>query len=459
MLDHAGRRVGVVLSGLRPGGRYRFFTWAYSEVRSDILTLEFPRNQGPRAPSNVTAAVAGTDAVHLTWSDNSDDEAGFEIWLREYHSSKVRWRRYGDSVPENTISAKVEGLQAVEEFQSRQFRNDDSVKLTSKRGRYSFVVVAHNDRGWNASETFDLEFYGGAVPEQTVSGEFTDCQYRQTGLELAGGYEVEACLETPDGVRRRVWDYRLEADQSALLYFFSRDNAEILVKMVDGCAINGHRWVFVAPVTTLPFRLRIRRPGDLGASLGYDSERGLLQEWWSAGGNRKDQTASPASDTKAYPCTTAEVVAAKAVAAISAPEFGISAVGLAEPSFLTRLNAGAHTDCIPGDSALTLRGGYTVSMCYETYDGTVGNARDFGLDSSQSGLLYFFERDNVEVLIKVLDGCGVNGHRWVFVAPVTDLAFNLHVTGPDGKIWTHTNRLGQTADAASDTAAFPCRSA
>ena len=55
------------------------------------------------------------------------------------------------------------------------------------------------------------------------------------------------------------------------------------------------------------------------------------------------------------------------------------------------------------------------------------DALDYGLASDESGLLYFFDRDNAEILIKVLDGCGVNGHRWVFVAPVTDLALNLEV--------------------------------
>ena len=64
---------------------------------------------------------------------------------------------------------------------------------------------------------------------------------------------------------------------------------------------------------------------------------------------------------------------------------------------------------------------------------------------------------NAEVLVKVLDACAVNGYRWVFVAPVTDLAFNLTVTPPDGgEPWTHDNRLSQTASAKSDTAAFAC---
>ncbi|MDE2921279.1 MAG: hypothetical protein OYL92_10440 [Acidobacteriota bacterium] len=50
----------------------------------------------------------------------------------------------------------------------------------------------------------------------------------------------------------------------------------------------------------------------------------------------------------------------------------------------------------------------------------------------------------------------MNGHRWVFVAPVTDLAFNLIVETPNGQRWTHTNRLVQTADAASNTSASHC---
>ena len=115
-----------------------------------------------------------------------------------------------------------------------------------------------------------------------------------------------------------------------------------------------------------------------------------------------------------------------------------------------------ETDCEPGGASLTLKGGYEVSMCYETASGQTGDALDFGLDSSQSGLLYFFDADNVEVLIKVLDGCNINGRRWVFVAPVTDLAFNLHIDSPDGMRWTHRNRLGQTAASASDLSFFPC---
>ena len=113
--------------------------------------------------------------------------------------------------------------------------------------------------------------------------------------------------------------------------------------------------------------------------------------------------------------------------------------------------------CVPTGPALRLADGFRVSMCFD--DPNLGeqlDARDWRLDATDSGLLYFFERNNVEVLIKVLDGCKINGHHWVFVAPVTDLAFNLHVDDGKGAYWTHRNRAGETAEARRDTSAFDC---
>ncbi|MDE2921998.1 MAG: hypothetical protein OXR83_03890 [Acidobacteriota bacterium] len=112
--------------------------------------------------------------------------------------------------------------------------------------------------------------------------------------------------------------------------------------------------------------------------------------------------------------------------------------------------------CTPTTTALRFDGGYGVSMCYRTPDGQVGQAKSGVWASSQSGILWFFDRENAEALVKVLDGCAHNGHRWVFVAPVTTLEFNLWVTGPNGKRWTHSNRQGQTASSRSDNRAFQC---
>lgn len=115
-----------------------------------------------------------------------------------------------------------------------------------------------------------------------------------------------------------------------------------------------------------------------------------------------------------------------------------------------------YTDCDPQTTPLVFDGGYNIRMCYETREGTVGEGKAGVWASGQSGLLWFFTRDNAEVLIKVLDGCGFNNHRWVYVAPVTDLAFNLYVVDSQGNTWSHHNRLGDTASTRSDNEAFLC---
>ena len=501
LVEADGTQIGVDVGGLRPGGRYRMSVsggghtleggeWRRRDVlSSDVFELAPPgRPPGsPEAPGNVGASVTGPGSVRLNWRDNSRTETGYEVWWRKWSGSESDevWRRYGPKLRAGASSVEIGGLMAEEEIEvTTGFRRwdraiEDYVSVESETthvGRYSFVVVAYNERGFSASETLNHEFAPGPFPAPTRNGVTPVCRRRATGLAF-DGYEVEMCVETPDGERRRVWDYELDADQSGLLHFFDRDNVEVLVKVLDGCGINGYRWVFVAPVTNLAFRLAVRQLAPPQASARqiwhYDSERRPQEELWSTGtprswrrgesqhyvGNAQGRTARTVSDTTAFPCTAAEIAAARAKAA----DGGVAPLGSSEmpalvQASLGRLSAGAETGCEPGEAVLTLGGGYAVGMCFETRDGQIGDARDWGLDSSQSGLLYFFDRNNAEVLIKVLDACGVNGHRWVFVAPVTDLAFNLVVRSPDGEVWTHTNRLGQTAEAKSDVSAFPCAS-
>ena len=112
--------------------------------------------------------------------------------------------------------------------------------------------------------------------------------------------------------------------------------------------------------------------------------------------------------------------------------------------------------CTPTTDALQFNGGYRVRMCYVTPSGDTGQAQAGIWASGESGLLWFFNRDNAEALVKVLDGCAVNGYRWVFVAPVTDLGLSLRVTGPTGQTWDYTNSTGVTAPSRSDTRAFRC---
>ena len=64
------------------------------------------------------------------------------------------------------------------------------------------------------------------------------------------------------------------------------------------------------------------------------------------------------------------------------------------------------------------------------------------------------------MLIKVLDGCSINGKVWVFGASTTDLKYVIRVTDTaTGAAKEYRNEPGAPAPAITDAEAFPegCR--
>jgi hypothetical protein len=75
--------------------------------------------------------------------------------------------------------------------------------------------------------------------------------------------------------------------------------------------------------------------------------------------------------------------------------------------------------------------------------------------TGDSGLLYFFSPDNWEMLVKVLDGCAINGKVWVFAAATTNVAYRLEVEDREtGLVETYENPLGKPSVAITDIGAF-----
>lgn len=78
--------------------------------------------------------------------------------------------------------------------------------------------------------------------------------------------------------------------------------------------------------------------------------------------------------------------------------------------------------------------------------------------TKDSALFAFFNAANWEVMAKVLDGCDINGHYWVFAAANTDQGYELLVTDTTtNQEWSFVNELGTASPAATDIEAFPCR--
>ncbi|MCP3937441.1 MAG: DUF11 domain-containing protein, partial [Actinomycetia bacterium] len=110
----------------------------------------------------------------------------------------------------------------------------------------------------------------------------------------------------------------------------------------------------------------------------------------------------------------------------------------------------------PAATSLLLSGGrFLVEVEWRDFQGSSGEGRAVTMRSSDSGLFYFFDADNWEVLVKVLDGCGFNDHFWVFSAATTNVEYTLRVTDTEtGATSEYFNALGQAAPAVTDTAAF-----
>ncbi|MEM6704816.1 MAG: hypothetical protein AAF690_19010 [Acidobacteriota bacterium] len=112
---------------------------------------------------------------------------------------------------------------------------------------------------------------------------------------------------------------------------------------------------------------------------------------------------------------------------------------------------------LPGPQEALLSGRFLVRVDWEDFEGKTGTGTPVPLRSDDTASFWFFDRDNWEMLVKTLDGCGVNGHCWVFASAATDVAFRLSVTDTvTSTTRTYENRLGDTALAVTDTEAFPC---
>ncbi len=114
-------------------------------------------------------------------------------------------------------------------------------------------------------------------------------------------------------------------------------------------------------------------------------------------------------------------------------------------------------ECVPAPTRACLLGRFAVEVAWNTGGGNTGAAHVAPASSNNAAVLWFFEPDNWEMLVKVLDGCALNGHYWVFSAATTNVEFSLNVTDTlNGRAWGIGNPLDRPAPPVQDTAALPC---
>jgi hypothetical protein len=107
-------------------------------------------------------------------------------------------------------------------------------------------------------------------------------------------------------------------------------------------------------------------------------------------------------------------------------------------------------------SQLSLHGGrFTARVTWRAFDGSSGVAKLVPGSSNESGLFWFFDRGNSELLLKVLDACSYNGHFWVLGAGATNVEFSISIEdNVTHETWSYTNPLGHPAGSFFDNEVF-----
>ena len=234
----------------------------------------------------------------------------------------------------------------------------------------------------------------------------------------------------------------LGSDDSGLFWFFSEDNWEMLIKVLDGCAINDRFWVFGAATTDVEYTLRVT-----------DTAVGAIREYFNSLG-----TASPAiTDADAFATCNAHSAAAGArlwTGPVARENLEAWLPGI----------DGSHRDgatskgaCVQSPVDMCLQEGrFLVEVEWRDYEENTGSGHvPPDRYSDDSGILWFFSEDNWEMLVKVLDGCVINDRFWVYAAAPTDVEYTLRVTDLEtNSTQEYFNPLGTASPAITDTQAF-----
>ena len=116
---------------------------------------------------------------------------------------------------------------------------------------------------------------------------------------------------------------------------------------------------------------------------------------------------------------------------------------------------GGTGPCVEDATTLCLnQGRFRVSVTWRDYFGRTGNGQAVPM-TADSGLFWFFDASNLEMLVKVIDGCALNERYWVYAAATTDVEYHLTVVDTaTGVPWSRANPLGSASPAITASDAF-----
>ncbi len=135
-----------------------------------------------------------------------------------------------------------------------------------------------------------------------------------------------------------------------------------------------------------------------------------------------------------------------------------------DPSMPTKIYAGTEDGvydylaieppCVSDSTTLCLSGGrFKVTTQWAAGQSDSGQA--VALTGGDTGYFTFFDPGNVEVVVKVLNGCNSNGSFWIFAGGLTDVSVVMTVTDiQTGTVKSYSNTQGTRFRPIQDTTTF-----
>ncbi|HEX6864644.1 MAG TPA: ELWxxDGT repeat protein, partial [Thermoanaerobaculia bacterium] len=342
-----------------------------------VMLLDLNPGAASSRPSELT--VAGSRLYFAA----HDGERGREIWSSDGTAAGTRMEH--DLAPEDLSS--------------------DPGSLTATSTHLYFMA----DDGLSGGELWSLPLSSGG-----------GCQPSSRSLCLGNGrYRVEATWKDFQGHKGTGTAVAITGD-TGYFWFFSPANVEVILKVLDGTGLNGHRWVFYGALSSVEYTITVT-----------DTQTGLTRRYF----NPMGQLASVGDTTSFGP-------------------LGAFSVAEPAPAVLAEEKTVAAAPCQPTAERLCLNNQrFAVEVAWKDFQGNQGTGKAVAL-TPETGYFWFFDAANVELMIKVLDGTALNGKHWVFYGALSSVEYTITVTDTQtGVQKIYRNPSGRLASVA-DTGAF-----
>ncbi len=222
-------------------------------------------------------------------------------------------------------------------------------------------------------------------------------------------------------------------------WFFNDANVELMIKVLDGTALNGNFWVFYGALSNVEYTITVTDTQS-GSSVTYFNPSGSF---------------ASVGDTAALPGGGGKVVHRFEEIRTERPGVGAS-LALPRDEVWRELLGAEKTwgNCAPGSENLCLnQSRFRVDVGWRDFAGNTGVGEAVSL-TGDTGYFWFFNDDNIELIVKVLDGRAINDHFWVFYGALSNVQYTLRVTDTEtGQFKDYTNSLGSFG-SVGDTEAF-----